>query len=316
MADYKKTLNLPDTPFPMRGDLAKREPLWVKEWQDKGVYQRLRQVAAGRPRFVLHDGPPYANGDIHIGTAVNKILKDMVVKSRSFAGFDATGDNGLRVGRPPKLAIGEFFGAIAAELDFGVRAGTVNRIGRLDEDIMVADEGGPLRVGRTRASGWSAPFVASASTAPFLPPSAPAVFRAVPVAGFGLGIRSSGVGLGAGIVSEVAFPGGVGGLETDGLVLVDEIDLLKGQPVGTAFDGGGLGERFRQTGMVKGGYSCPARGVDDDEFAGAAGQFIAVPEAGVAEPVRRELHFVDARVVVSGPFLRRSRRIASENHAG
>jgi isoleucyl-tRNA synthetase len=89
MADYKDTLNLPETPFPMRGDLAKREPQWVKEWQDKGTYRRLRQVAKGRPTFVLHDGPPYANGDIHIGTAVNKILKDMVVKSRSLAGFDA-----------------------------------------------------------------------------------------------------------------------------------------------------------------------------------------------------------------------------------
>jgi len=89
MADYKDTLNLPETPFPMRGDLAKREPQWVKQWQEKGTYRRLRQIAKGRPTFVLHDGPPYANGDIHIGTAVNKILKDMVVKSRSLAGFDA-----------------------------------------------------------------------------------------------------------------------------------------------------------------------------------------------------------------------------------
>ena len=89
MADYKDTLNLPDTPFPMRGDLAKREPQWVKQWQERGVYRRLRQIAKDRPRFVLHDGPPYANGDIHIGTAVNKILKDIVVKSRSLAGFDA-----------------------------------------------------------------------------------------------------------------------------------------------------------------------------------------------------------------------------------
>ena len=89
MADYKDTLNLPETPFPMRGDLAKREPQWVKEWHDKGVYQRLRAVAKGRPRFVLHDGPPYANGDIHIGTAVNKILKDVIVKSKTLAGFDA-----------------------------------------------------------------------------------------------------------------------------------------------------------------------------------------------------------------------------------
>ena len=62
----------------------------MKEWQEKGVYRRLRAIAKGRPRFVLHDGPPYANGDIHIGTAVNKILKDMVVKSKSIAGFDAT----------------------------------------------------------------------------------------------------------------------------------------------------------------------------------------------------------------------------------
>jgi isoleucyl-tRNA synthetase len=89
MADYKDTLNLPETPFPMRGDLAKREPAWVKEWQDKGIYRRLRAVAKGRPRFVLHDGPPYASGNIHIGTALNKILKDMVVKSKTMAGFDA-----------------------------------------------------------------------------------------------------------------------------------------------------------------------------------------------------------------------------------
>jgi len=91
MADYKNTLNLPDTPFPMRGDLARREPLWVKEWNDKGLYKRLRAVARSqnRPRFVLHDGPPYANGDIHIGHAVNKILKDVVVKSKGMAGFDA-----------------------------------------------------------------------------------------------------------------------------------------------------------------------------------------------------------------------------------
>ncbi|MCU0804498.1 MAG: isoleucine--tRNA ligase [Burkholderiales bacterium] len=89
MADYRKTLNLPDTPFPMRGDLARREPHWVREWQERGLYQRIREVSRGRPKFVLHDGPPYANGDIHIGHAVNKILKDMIVKSRQLAGFDA-----------------------------------------------------------------------------------------------------------------------------------------------------------------------------------------------------------------------------------
>jgi isoleucyl-tRNA synthetase len=87
--DYRSTLNLPDTPFPMRGDLAKREPQWVKEWQEGKVYEKIRAASVGRPKFVLHDGPPYANGDIHIGTAVNKILKDIIVKARGLAGFDA-----------------------------------------------------------------------------------------------------------------------------------------------------------------------------------------------------------------------------------
>ena len=85
----KYPVNMTDTPFPMRGDLAKREPGWVKQWQDKKIYERVRKAAKGRPTFILHDGPPYANGDIHLGHAVNKILKDMVVKSRTIAGFDA-----------------------------------------------------------------------------------------------------------------------------------------------------------------------------------------------------------------------------------
>ena len=89
MADYRKTLNLPDTPFPMKGDLARREPQWVADWQRRKLYQKLRKASAGRPRFVLHDGPPYANGDIHIGHAVNKILKDIIVRSKTLAGFDA-----------------------------------------------------------------------------------------------------------------------------------------------------------------------------------------------------------------------------------
>ena len=87
--DYRSTLNLPDTPFPMRGDLPKREPGWVQEWEDKGIYKKLRDVRAGKPRFVLHDGPPYANGQIHMGHAVNKILKDMIVKARQLKGLDA-----------------------------------------------------------------------------------------------------------------------------------------------------------------------------------------------------------------------------------
>ncbi|MES2243593.1 MAG: isoleucine--tRNA ligase [Pseudomonadota bacterium] len=87
--DYRSTLNLPDTPFPMRGDLPKREAGWVKEWDDKGIYKKLRDVRAGKPKFVLHDGPPYANGQIHIGHAANKILKDMIVKARQLKGLDA-----------------------------------------------------------------------------------------------------------------------------------------------------------------------------------------------------------------------------------
>jgi isoleucyl-tRNA synthetase len=73
----------------MRGDLPKREPGWVQAWSDEGVYQRLREARHGRPRFVLHDGPPYANGQLHVGHAANKILKDMIVKARQLAGFDS-----------------------------------------------------------------------------------------------------------------------------------------------------------------------------------------------------------------------------------
>ncbi|MCC7098293.1 MAG: isoleucine--tRNA ligase, partial [Rubrivivax sp.] len=87
--DYRATLNLPDTPFPMRGDLPRREPGWVKAWSEEGLYKRLRDARRGAPLFVLHDGPPYANGQIHMGHAVNKVLKDMIVKARQLAGFDA-----------------------------------------------------------------------------------------------------------------------------------------------------------------------------------------------------------------------------------
>ncbi|WP_284466749.1 isoleucine--tRNA ligase [Diaphorobacter nitroreducens] len=86
---YRGTLNMPDTPFPMRGDLPKREPGWVKEWDDKGIYKKLRDARSGAPKFILHDGPPYANGQLHIGHAVNKILKDMIIKARQLEGFDA-----------------------------------------------------------------------------------------------------------------------------------------------------------------------------------------------------------------------------------
>jgi isoleucyl-tRNA synthetase len=87
--DFRATLNLPDTPFPMRGDLPKREPGWVKEWDEKGIYKRLRDARSGKPKFILHDGPPYANGQLHVGHAANKILKDMIVKARQLKGLDA-----------------------------------------------------------------------------------------------------------------------------------------------------------------------------------------------------------------------------------
>ena len=89
MTDYKSTLNLPQTGFPMKGNLANREPEMLKRWEEENLYQRIREACAGRPKFVLHDGPPYANGEIHIGHAVNKVIKDIIVKSRTLDGKDA-----------------------------------------------------------------------------------------------------------------------------------------------------------------------------------------------------------------------------------
>ena len=89
MTDYKQTLNLPQTAFPMKASLAQREPARLKQWAEMDIYGQMRAAAAGRPKFVLHDGPPYANGDLHLGHAVNKILKDIIVKARGLDGFDA-----------------------------------------------------------------------------------------------------------------------------------------------------------------------------------------------------------------------------------
>jgi isoleucyl-tRNA synthetase len=89
MTDYKNTLNLPDTPFPMRGDLARREPQMLQQWQEQKRYERIRKATHPKGRFILHDGPPYANGDIHIGHAVNKVLKDIIIKSKTLDGYDA-----------------------------------------------------------------------------------------------------------------------------------------------------------------------------------------------------------------------------------
>ncbi|MEW6462062.1 isoleucine--tRNA ligase [Ectopseudomonas khazarica] len=89
MTDYKATLNLPDTPFPMKAGLPQREPQTLQRWIDIGLYEKLRKAGEGRPKFILHDGPPYANGSIHIGHALNKILKDIITRSKTMAGFDA-----------------------------------------------------------------------------------------------------------------------------------------------------------------------------------------------------------------------------------
>jgi isoleucyl-tRNA synthetase len=136
--DYKKTLNLPDTSFPMRGDLAKREPAWVAEWEENHVYQAIRAASKGRPRFVLHDGPPYANGDIHIGHAVNKVLKDMIVKSRNMAGYDAHYVPGWDChGMPIEIQIEKKYGKNlpVAEMQSKARSYALEQIERQKKDF-------------------------------------------------------------------------------------------------------------------------------------------------------------------------------------
>ena len=88
--NYKDTLSLPQTDFPMRGDLVKREPKRLQQWESQGLYQRIQQRRKEQdaPRYILHDGPPFANGDVHMGTALNKLLKDLVLKSKTMAGFE------------------------------------------------------------------------------------------------------------------------------------------------------------------------------------------------------------------------------------
>ena len=116
--DYKHTISLPETAFPMRGDLPKREPDTLARWQGENLYARIREKAKGRSMFVLHDGPPYANGAIHLGHAVNKILKDAVVKSRLMAGFDAPYVPGWDChGLPIELVVEKKFGKVGGKLD-------------------------------------------------------------------------------------------------------------------------------------------------------------------------------------------------------
>jgi isoleucyl-tRNA synthetase len=119
--DYKSTLNLPRTDFPMKANLAQREPQTLERWRQMDLYGKLRQARAGKPKYVLHDGPPYANGDIHIGHAVNKILKDIIVKSKSLAGLDAPYVPGWDChGLPIELAVEKKIG----KAGFQVAAGT------------------------------------------------------------------------------------------------------------------------------------------------------------------------------------------------
>ena len=106
MPEWKDTVNLPRTDFPMKANLPTAEPETLARWAAMDLYGKIRARRQGAPKFVLHDGPPYANGNIHMGTALNKILKDLVVKSRSMAGFDAPYVAGLRLPRPADRAEG------------------------------------------------------------------------------------------------------------------------------------------------------------------------------------------------------------------
>jgi len=118
MTDYKSTLNLPKTPFAMKANLAQREPQTLKRWNQENLYQQIREARAGREKFILHDGPPYANGDIHIGHAVNKILKDIVIKSKTLSGYDAPYIPGWDChGLPIENAVEKKFGKAGTKLD-------------------------------------------------------------------------------------------------------------------------------------------------------------------------------------------------------
>lgn len=120
MSDYKSTLNLPKTAFPMKANLAQREPQRLKQWQEMNLYAKVRQFSEGKPKYILHDGPPYANGDLHIGHAVNKVLKDIIVKSRTLSGFDAPYVPGWDChGLPIELNVEKKFGKPGHKLSAG-----------------------------------------------------------------------------------------------------------------------------------------------------------------------------------------------------
>ena len=115
--DYNKTLNLPETEYPMRGNLPTKEPAMIQKWDDDELYKKILKKNEGRPSYVLHDGPPYANGDIHLGTALNKILKDIIVKQKNMSGYRANyvpgwDTHGLPIELKAMKAIGVENGAI------------------------------------------------------------------------------------------------------------------------------------------------------------------------------------------------------------
>jgi isoleucyl-tRNA synthetase len=118
VADYKHTINLPTTDFPMKADLANREPVMLAAWEHSGLYAKIRERARGRPTFILTDGPPYANGAIHLGHAVNKILKDIIVKSRTLDGYDAPYVPGWDChGLPIEMQVEKTHGRVGAKID-------------------------------------------------------------------------------------------------------------------------------------------------------------------------------------------------------
>jgi len=140
VADYKHTLNLPNTGFPMRGNLAKREPDMLKRWSQMDLYAMLRAARAGREKFILHDGPPYANGTIHIGHAVNKVLKDIIVKSRTMDGYDAPYVPGWDChGLPIEHAVEKKIGKAGVAVDFKAFRQACRNFAREQIDLQRAD---------------------------------------------------------------------------------------------------------------------------------------------------------------------------------
>src|ERR1700689_3524316 len=118
VADYKQTINLPQTGFPMKADLAKREPAMLEAWEREDLYGKIRSVSKGRPGYILTDGPPYANGAIHLGHAVNKILKDIIVKSRTLDGYDAPYVPGWDChGLPIEMQVEKTHGRVGQKID-------------------------------------------------------------------------------------------------------------------------------------------------------------------------------------------------------